>query len=226
MDASTAQRVVGGKHHPNLHPMGEVSVVQGANGPGARRRVLQSGATATLLLVVAGCTDSDNHHSAKDASSAGHLSAGPTGSAASSSPPAGAVARRQATAAYLGMWRDMAVAARTSDWRSPLLARHATGAALGAITRGMYADRRNGLVTKGAPRNAPEAARLSPRAAPVVALISDCGDSSQWLKYRKETGKLADRRPGGRQKITAEVKKQDDGTWKVARFAVEGVGSC
>lgn len=162
MDASTAQRVVGGKHHPNLHPMGEVSVVQGANGPGARRRVLQSGATATLLLVVAGCTDSDNHHSAKDASSAGHLSAGPTGSAASSSPPAGAVARRQATAAYLGMWRDMAVAARTSDWRSPLLARHATGAALGAITRGMYADRRNGLVTKGAPRNAPEAARLSP----------------------------------------------------------------
>ena len=37
---------------------------------------------------------------------------------------------------------------------------------------------------------------------------------------------LADNVPGGRRSITAEVKKQPDGTWKVTRFAVEAVGSC
>ncbi|WP_425838333.1 hypothetical protein [Streptomyces fractus] len=205
-----------------------MSIVQAANGRSAKRRVLCSGVTsALLLLVVAGCTDSGNHDRTKgDGGSGSYPSVGPMSSSASTAPSAAAIARRRATAAYLGMWRDMAVAARTSDWRSPLLSRHATGDALGAITRGMYADRRNGLVTKGAPRNEPKVARLRPRDVPVVVLISDCGNSTHWLKYRRGTEDLADGRPGGPRQITAEVKKQDDGAWKVTRFAVQEVGSC
>ncbi|MFF4508942.1 hypothetical protein [Streptomyces sp. NPDC001401] len=120
----------------------------------------------------------------------------------------------------------MAKTAETSNWQSPLLAQHAMGDALGAITRGMYADHLNGLITKGEPKNSPSVTQIAPSADPAVVMISDCGDSSHWLKYRKRTGQLADDTPGGRQQITAQVKKQDDGTWKVTRFAVEGIGSC
>ncbi|HEY8986485.1 MAG TPA: hypothetical protein VIU15_43805 [Streptomyces sp.] len=135
------------------------------------------------------------------------------------------VARTQATAAYVGMWQDMARAARTSDWKSPSLARHATGEALSAISRGMYADHRNGLVTKGAPKNYPKVSAAVPEANPTTVMISDCGDSTHWLRYRRDTGRLADGEVGGRQAITAEVKKAD-GAWRVSRFAVRGVGSC
>ncbi|MEU6260196.1 hypothetical protein ACFUEN_29680 [Streptomyces griseorubiginosus] len=119
----------------------------------------------------------------------------------------------------------MAQAGTTSDWNSPELARYATGDALSAISRGMYADHLNGLVTKGEPRNDPKVTSAVPPANPTTITISDCGDSTHWLKYRKDNGKLADDEPGGRQAITAETKKLN-GTWKVTRFAVEGVGSC
>jgi len=135
------------------------------------------------------------------------------------------LARSQATTGYLGMWQDMAQAGTTSDWNSPQLARYATGDALSAISRGMYADHLNGLVTKGEPQNDPKVSSATPAANPTTVMISDCGDSTHWLKYRKDNGNLADNKPGGRQAITAEVKKLN-GAWKVARFAVEAVGSC
>ncbi|MGW7514136.1 hypothetical protein ACWGJ2_00890 [Streptomyces sp. NPDC054796] len=126
----------------------------------------------------------------------------------------------------MGMWRDTAEAGRTSDWRSPKLSRHAKGDALAAISRGMYADHRNGLVSKGKPKNSPEVTSVAPKSDPTTVMISDCGDSTHWLKYRTDNGELADDESGGRRAITAEVKKQPDGRWKVTRFAVEGVGSC
>ena len=94
------------------------------------------------------------------------------------------------------------------------------------ISRGLYADHVNGLVAKGAPKDYPVITSSDPPSEPTTVMISDCGDSSHWLQYRKDTGKLADNVPGGRRSITAEVKKQPDGTWKVARFVVEAVGSC
>lgn len=124
------------------------------------------------------------------------------------------------------MWQDMAQAGTTADWRSPQLAAHATGDALSAMSRVLYADHLNGLVSKGAPKNHPKVTSATPVAQPTTVMIQDCGDSRHWLQYRKDTGKLADATPGGRRAIAAEVKKQADGTWKVTRFAVEGLGSC
>jgi len=148
----------------------------------------------------------------------------PTTASAPVSSPAD-TARSQATVAYVGMWRDMAEAAKTSDWKSPLLARYATGEALSVISRSVYADYRNGLVTRGAPRNHPTVISAEPSDSPTTVMVSDCGDSTNWLKYRKDTSELADDTPGGRRAITAEVKKYAGG-WKVSRFAVEAVGSC
>jgi hypothetical protein len=119
----------------------------------------------------------------------------------------------------------MAKAGETSDWRSPLLSRHATGDALSVMSRGMYADHLNGLVSKGAPKDHPRVTSAVPAGDPTTVMISDCGDSTHWLKYRRDSGRLADS-GGGRRSITAEVKKQPDGTWKVTQFAVEGLGSC
>jgi hypothetical protein len=124
------------------------------------------------------------------------------------------------------MWQDMAEAGKTADWRSPKLAVHATGDALSVMSRVLYADHLNGLVSKGAPKNSPEVTSVAPSARPTTVLIEDCGDSTDWLQYTKDTGKLADDRPGGRRAITAEVKQQADGSWKVTRFAVDGLGSC
>ncbi|MGW8375389.1 hypothetical protein [Streptomyces sp. ODS28] len=136
------------------------------------------------------------------------------------------MAKQQAAKAYSAMWQDMAQAAETSDWNSPLLGRHATGDALLAMSRGMYADHRNGLITKGSPKNYPKVTSARPAEGPSTVRIDDCGDSTAWLKYRKKTGKLADTEPGGRHSIQAEVTKQENGQWKVTRFAVAEVGSC
>jgi hypothetical protein len=136
------------------------------------------------------------------------------------------VAGRVAVDAYLGMWQAMAGAARTSDWRSPQLGEYATGQALNTISRGLYTDHRNGLVTKGAPNNAPTVSRVDPADEPTRVTISDCGDSTHWLKYHADTGRLADDGPGGRRAITAVVDQQRDGRWLVSDFAVESVGTC
>ncbi|MFC8429263.1 hypothetical protein [Streptomyces sp. NPDC057253] len=176
------------------------------------------------MMLIAGCSSAGTTGS----TSSEEASVGPATGTASSSPSSSSsaeIARSQATTAYLGMWQDMASAAKTSDWNAPNLARYATGDALSAISRGMYADHLNGLVTKGEPKNSPKVNSVTPATDPTTAVISDCGDSTHWLKYRKDNGKLADDKPGGRQAITAEVKKLN-GRWKVTRFAVEGVGSC
>lgn len=136
------------------------------------------------------------------------------------------LASERAVDAYLGMWRNMATAARTSDPRSPLLSVHATGDALLTISRGLYADGQNGLVTRGEPKNHPRVSMIEPSDRPTKVGIVDCGDSTHWLKYRADTGRLADDGPGGRRAITATVDRQADGAWRVSGFVIEGVGSC
>ena len=136
------------------------------------------------------------------------------------------VARQQAIAAYLGMWRDFADAATTSDWRSPNLAQNATGDALSTLSRGLYADHYNGLVSRGRPVNNPQVSTADPAESPTKVVISDCGDSTNWLKYRADNGQAANDGPGGRRQINAIVKKAVDGSWKVTDFGAQAVGTC
>ena len=91
------------------------------------------------------------------------------------------------------------------------------------ISKSLYTDHINGVVTKGAPIDHPTVASVDPANDPTTVMIDDCGDSSNWLKYRN--GQRFDT-PGGRRSITAEVKKQPDGFWKVTQFAVDALGSC
>lgn len=174
-----------------------------------------------LALVVASCA-ADGATAPSPASSA--VVAAPTTSQPLS--PAEA-AKAAAMAAYVGMWQAMARAGETSDWQSPELAGYATGNALTTITRSLYADHFNKVVTRGTPVNFPVARSAEPPDSPTTVLIDDCGDSTNALKYHEGTDELAgDGTGGGRRAITAEVLLQPDGSWRVSRFAVQGVGTC
>lgn len=191
--------------------------VYGRNGQ--RRAGLVVGFAA---LIVAAC--SSNSSSTPGGTTGVPTSLSPTSSVSPSPVSPAASARQQATAAYTGMWQQMAKAGATADWQSPELAKYAAGDALGVINRSLYTDHLNGVVSKGEPTNNPKVSKMDPADNPTTVMISDCSDSSNWLKYKD--GQLLNDTPGGRRSITAEVKKQQDGTWRVTRFAVEGVGSC
>jgi len=133
--------------------------------------------------------------------------------------------QNDALAAYQGMWQDFAAAGETSDWQSPQLGQHATGVALTNLSRGLYADHYNGLVTKGAPVLAPHVTAADEAGSPSKVTITDCGDSTHWLKYRADNGQLSDT-AGGRRLINAIVEQQSDGSWKVTDFAVHDIGTC
>lgn len=134
-------------------------------------------------------------------------------------------AKQAALTAYRGMWHDFVVAGTTSDWQSASLGQYATGIALTNLSRGLYADHYNGLVTKGEPVLSPSVSSADPATDPKKIIITDCGDSTHWLKYRADNGQLDDT-PGGRRLINAIVEKQADGSWKVTDFGVHDVGSC
>ncbi len=120
----------------------------------------------------------------------------------------------------------MAVAAETSNWQDARLGQHATATALTNITRGLYADKANGLVTKGQPKNSPTVSSVEPPSAPIKVIVADCGDDSNWQHYRADNGQLANDGPSGRRQINAVVERQQDGTWRVTDFGIHKVGSC
>jgi hypothetical protein len=195
-----------------------VSTVRGPVGLVARAVLVVS--TAAVAVSACGSTAAPSPGAIGSSGSAS-----PTSAASPTSVTPADLARQAATATYLGMWQQMVAAGTTSDWQSPKLAQYATGDALNTIARSLYGDHLNGVVTKGTPTNNPAVSSVDPQNDPTTVMISDCGNDSGWLKY-KANGQLLNNTPGGRRKITAEVKRQTDGSWRVTRFAVEGVGSC
>lgn len=175
-------------------------------------------ATILGLVTVTSCSTNSNSAPPPEGTSA---------STAMSVAPLPDPPERKAVDAYLAMWREMAAAGETSNSEAPGLAEHATGDALVVIKSSLAEDDRKGLVTKGSPKSDPQVSNVD-RSGGVVTVVKirDCGDDSAWLKYRKGTNELADGQGGGRRSILAEVKVQPDGSWRVTRFAVQGVGSC
>lgn len=178
-----------------------------------------------VTVLASGCSSS----SPSDPSSAGNPSS--SGSASSPSAPSASsspadAAHQGAISAYLGMWEDMAAASETSNWQDQRLSQHAVGTALTNITRGLYADKANGLVTKGRPKNSPQVSSIEPPSAPTKVVISDCGDDSNWQHYRADNGQPANDGPSGRRQINAVVERQKDGAWRVTDFGIHEVGSC
>ncbi|MEV8442142.1 hypothetical protein AB0425_32605 [Actinosynnema sp. NPDC051121] len=186
----------------------------------ASGRLQQVVGVSAAVLVLASCSPQDTN---RPISSAGR--AVPSiGLSAPQSPADNA--KLHALAAYQGMWDAFAAAAATSDWQSPQLGRYATGLALSTLSRGLYADHHNGLVSKGSPTHNTQVSSVDPPVNPAKVIVSDCSDSTDALKYRADNGQPADDGAGGRRLIKATVEKQSDGSWKVSDFGVQGVGTC
>lgn len=186
----------------------------------AGRRAALAVVAATALLVVTACSSGTTTIAATRTS----RSVPPLGSTTPASPAD--EAKQQALAAYQGMWAEFEKAGTTSDWQDQALGQYATGVALTNLTRGLYADHANGLVTKGAPVLNPSVTSITPSGNPTSVVIADCGDSTHYLKYYASNGQPAPDGPGGRQYIKATVDKQAGGAWKVADFGIQGLGTC
>lgn len=177
-------------------------------------KILLSSAGAAAMISACGSTP-------VTPASSTHTSSSPSAAAA----PAES-ARDKAINAYRQMWRDFAAAGKTSDWQSPKLSHHATGTALNKLSQSLYGDSYRGIVTKGEPILNPRVSTVEQPENPQKIIIADCGDSTNWLKYRADNGVLADDKPGGRHLINSTVEKQVDGSWKVSDYGVHEVGSC
>jgi len=191
-----------------------------------RRSTTICASLIVTALVAAGCSSgSPSDPAPADGGPSASRPASPPTTPSPSASPADA-ARRGAITAYLGMWEDMAAAGETSNWQDARLGQHATGTALTNVTRGLYTDKANGLVSKGRPKNTPQVSSVEPPSAPTKVIVADCGDSTNWLQYRVDNGQPADNSPGGRREINAVVEKQTDGAWRVTDFGVHGIGTC
>lgn len=143
----------------------------------------------------------------------------------SPSPDKQGVAKRDALAAYTGMWNAFAQAGQVPDPDAPDLRRYAAGDALKRIVGVLVVYRDQGVVTQGGPTDYPSVTSAVPADAPTEVDVVDCGDSTNWTKHKKATGELIQNDPRGRRHITAVV-KLTDGLWKVNTFDVGDIGSC
>lgn len=198
-----------------------------ARTPRLRRRARRGAAGAVTAAVVLLASCSSGGSAPDPAASSGAVSSpAPSSGTLSPTPTSPAdLARRDAVAAYEGMWKADAQASRTADWQAPYLSRYASGEALQVLTGGLYADHANGLVSRGEPINRPEVTSVEPPEAPKTVMISDCSDSRDWVRYKADGSAFTDT-PGGFHRIVAEVRIHIDGLWRVTQFGVGAVGSC
>jgi hypothetical protein len=129
-----------------------------------------------------------------------------------------------ALSAYRAMWADMVIASRTSDYKSPLLPQHASGAALSVLVQGLAKNQLAEVVTRGTPSFQPQITSLPASAAPLQATITDCVNDTHWLEYKTD-GALFNKIPGGRHATTAVIVDSANG-WKVTQLTVRAVGTC
>ncbi|KPM50559.1 hypothetical protein ACG83_39040 [Frankia sp. R43] len=194
------------------------------SGRRCRTRLSAAGASVVVAVVLLLAACGSDGGSTPDPDVSGGTVSSPAPSSPTPTSPAD-LARRDAVAAYVGMWKADAQAGRTADWQAPSLSRYASGEALQVLTGGLYADHANGLVSRGEPINRPEVTSVEPPDTPKTVMISDCSDSRNWVRYKADGSAFTDT-PGGFHRIMAEVRIHTDGLWRVTQFGVGAAGSC
>ena len=162
------------------------------------------------FTVVAGCSSGEQNQPAPSPS--------PTSTSTSN-------ARDSAVEAYKGMWLAFSRASETADWKSPDLARYASGNALAELTKSLQANQVRGVVTRGTFATHPSVASADPPSAPTLVLILDCGDDSGTTRVRASNGQPIAGSGGGKHRIDAEVRLVN-GSWSVVDFRLRSAGSC
>ncbi len=153
----------------------------------------------TTILLLTGCSDRAGGQGDGGSSTS---SVGPT----TTLDPAPAI-----LAAYRAHWADVIEAGKTADWRSSRLDDHATGETLETVRDNYRKLQADGEVVRGT-------VRLHPRVTSVrgsTAIISDCNDATDFLRYDGKTGAPKEQRKTDI--VEAEVTlRLIDGAWKVS----------
>ncbi|WP_344309725.1 hypothetical protein [Fodinicola feengrottensis] len=146
-------------------------------------------------------------------------------SAVAPSPTQSSAPEQAALSAWSGLWAALARSAEIPDYDGRLLDDYATGDAL-TILRGTLQEwRREGIVTKGRPVQHPQAKSVSPAGNPTTVTLTDCGDSTTWLRYYAKTGDLVAGEKRARRKFTATVNRAGGG-WRVSEYTIGPANSC
>ena len=175
-------------------------------------------AALPLLWTVTSCTAS-----AKPTPHASTATS-PTATTSSSALDPTSPVRSAVISAYDAMWTDMTAAAKTANYQDPVLAQHASGAALSTLVRGLYSYQRQGWVVRGTPITHPKVTELSPSQDPSKATVTDCLDDTHWL-VQMASGQPVQGAGGGHRRVTAIVQNAG-GVWKVTQLDALADGSC
>jgi hypothetical protein len=133
-------------------------------------------------------------------------------------------AKRDAMAAYRGMWSALVDASRTSDPDAPDLRKYTQGQALKLIVSGLYTNHSQGKIAKGNVVLHPQVTGVSPASDPTQVSVSDCVDATNWLEY-KASGGLWNDEPGGKHLASAVVKRTNN-SWRVDSLSSKDKGTC
>lgn len=131
---------------------------------------------------------------------------------------------KQVLDAYRDMWDAYVEAARTSDYKSPKLARYAAGQAHSSLVSGLYANHKRGVVVRGTPRLNPRVISMTPVDHPTQAEVRDCADDSHWRTY-DQSGHRVGTKPVGRRRVESTL-RLFNGTWKVTWLLVKKERTC
>jgi hypothetical protein len=129
--------------------------------------------------------------------------------------------------AYLDMWQAFVNASQTADYQSPALARYAAGDALSLLMHSLYANYKDGIVTRGEPSFSPSVT-ITTSGGTQQADVTDCASPSTWANYAK-SGKLISGQPHGGRKIIARLQQFSpvgSPAWKVTYLNVGLAGTC
>ena len=130
--------------------------------------------------------------------------------------------------AYLNMWQALVTASKTADYQSPALARYAAGGALSLLVHDLYANYKDGIVTRGEPSFSPTVTIPAASGGVQQADVTDCANTSTWANYTR-SGKLIAGEPHGSRKIIARLQEFNPAAspaWKVTYLNVGQAGTC
>ncbi len=130
-----------------------------------------------------------------------------------------AATRAAILAAYHGYWDALVAAGKTANPNYPGLARYATGAALVQAQTHFDQLRHAGQVDLGTVTLHPTITSVGPR----VAAISDCTDTTHWLRRDAKTGALRENPATAPDKDLVSL-TLTGGTWKVSYLT--RMGTC
>lgn len=186
------------------------------------RGVLTAGISAVVATAaLTGCSRTAESTAAPTAPPTIASASTPAPTPPPSTTSARATADREAVAAYAGMLRIWADAAKTANPETPALREYTQGDALKFLTNLLFGMQLERKVALGAPGTSPAAIDARPVDVPTTVVIRDCLDSTRWLEYQA-SGELWDDKPGERHELKAVVKKTDAG-WKVDAFVIRDV---